>query len=338
MRVFGRSCDLCLGIAVAVGFAGTVNLVSAEQITVAGSTTVKPIVDKAVLEYQKTHADIQFAVGAGGTGQGVKLAGGGEVQIGMASRTLKPEEKAAFPDLVAKKIGLDGIALVVHGENPVKQITTQQAKDVFTGKITNWKELGGNDAPIELISPNEKHGTFDGFREHFGLEFKSDGSTVHFKNKGDAAFSTTGAAAVDGNKPALAAVVMQPNGLGYVSLGAAAEISAKGAPVKMLDLDLVTPSEANVLNGKYCATAGIVPVDQGVRRRARLRNSLPIWPGRTDRESSSRSASSSVINDDLPGQRLRVIVTILSARRPASKCRRLAKLVHTYAISPQAIP
>ena len=236
-----------------------------------GSTTVKPVVDKAVPEYQKTHADIQFAVGAGGTGQGVKLAGGGEVQIGMASATLKQEEKATFPDLVAKKIGLDGIAIVVHGDNPVKHITTQQVKDLFTGKISNWK-LGGNDAPIELISANEKHGTFDGFREHFGLEFKADANTIHFRNKGEAAYAAIGAVSVDGNKVVLAAIVTQPNGLGYASLGTAAEMAAEGAPVKMLDLDGVTPSEANVLNGTYSLQRGLFLLTKGAPK-ARLRNS-----------------------------------------------------------------
>jgi phosphate transport system substrate-binding protein len=262
---------LCRGVCasiVAMGLIGSASLACGEQITIAGSTTVKPIIDKGTVEYQKIHTEAQFAVGAGGSGQGVKLAGGGGVQIGMASRALKKEEAAAYPDLVATKIGLDGIAIIVNGSNPIKQITAQQVKDVFAGKITNWKDLGGSDAPIELITANEKHGTFDGFREHFGLEFKVAGDKISFKKKGDSAASTVAASSVDGNKPMLAVVVTQPNAIGYASLGAAADMAAKGAPVKLLDLDGVTATEANVLKGTYSLQRGLFLLTKGAPKGA----------------------------------------------------------------------
>ena len=125
---------------------GAASLQAGEQIAIAGSTTVKPIVDQAVKVFGNNRADAEFVVGAGGSGQGVKLVGGGNIQIGMASRNLKDDEKAAYPDLVPTKIGLDGIVFVVNSQNPLKALTRSQAKDVFTGKINNWKELGGSDA------------------------------------------------------------------------------------------------------------------------------------------------------------------------------------------------
>jgi len=147
---------------------GEVSLQAGEQIKIAGSTTVKPIVDQAVETFGKTHADAEFVVGAGGSGQGIKLVGAGNVHIGMASRNLNVAEKVEFPDLVATKIGLDGIVFVVHGQNPVKSLTTAQAKDIFTGKITNWKEIGDNDAPIVLITATNKHGTYDSSSSTWG--------------------------------------------------------------------------------------------------------------------------------------------------------------------------
>jgi phosphate transport system substrate-binding protein len=231
------------------------NVAQGEQITAAGSTTVKPIVDKAAAEYQKGHPETQFAVGAGGSGQGVTLAGKGEVQIGMSSRSLKTEEKSQYPDLTPVKLGLDGIAIVVHGNNPVKQITSQQVVDIYTGKVTNWKDIGGSDAAIVLISMNRKHATLDGFLEHFKLEAKSEGNDagppIFFKLKGVPEYSAVSSRTLDGSKAALAAILTQPNGIAFASLGTTQALVTKGSPVKMLDLDGVTPSEANVVNGTY---------------------------------------------------------------------------------------
>ena len=144
-----------------------------------------------------------------------------------------------------------GSSFVVNAGNPVKEITTQQVHDIYLGIIVNWKELGGQDAPIVPISITQIHGTFDGFIEHFKLEAKPDGKKIYFKNKGESEFAKTSFQTVDGNKEALAAVLSQPNGIAFASLGAAATLAAKGAPVKLLNLDGVTPTEANVLSGTY---------------------------------------------------------------------------------------
>ena len=106
------SCSVCLWLPLFCLLLGVLATNAwSEQVSVAGSTTVKPIMDKATQEYQKSHSDVKFVVGAGGTGQGVKLAGTGEVMIGMASRALKDKEKSQYPELVSTKIGLDGIVV-----------------------------------------------------------------------------------------------------------------------------------------------------------------------------------------------------------------------------------
>jgi len=253
MKCVGRAVVACglsaFVLVLSMGFA-LPRAADAQQITVAGSTTVKPIVDEAVKEFGKKNAAVKFAVGAGGSGQGIQAAGKGEVQIGMASRGLKDKEKADFADLQSVRIGIDGVALVVHKNNSVKAIATQQVVDVFTGKIKNWKELGGSDAPIVLVSSNSKHGTYDAFVEHFKLEGKDEGSTVSFKVKGGEGNGST-VKSVDGAKAALAAVVTQPNALTFASLGTATGMAEKGSPIQVLALDGVAGTEANVLSGSY---------------------------------------------------------------------------------------
>jgi len=256
------------GLWVLVGFAGVVwgaaALQAGEQIKIAGSTTVKPIVDQAVKAFGKTHADAEFVVGAGGSGQGIKLVGAGEVQIGMSSRNLKDNEKVEYPDLVPTKIGVDGIVFVVHGQNPVKALSTGQAKDIFTGKITNWKQVGGSDAPIVLVTTNKKHGTFDGFIEHFGLAGQENpDKTYFFKTKEAKDYPPVSAASVDGNKNALAAVVSDPNCLSYASFGAAKSMAAKGAPLKLLDLDGVPPTEKTIVDGTYKFRRALLVITKG---------------------------------------------------------------------------
>ena len=146
-------------------------------------------------------------MGGGGSSNGIKLAGEGQVQIGMASRDLKTNEKTVYPGLTAVRIGTDGIVLVVNADNPVEMLTTRQVRDIFTGKIKNWKEVGGKDEPISLVTTNKKHGTFDGFVDHFGLDGREDtNGTVSFKEKSATNYSSAAASAVDGNTNVLATV------------------------------------------------------------------------------------------------------------------------------------
>lgn len=239
----------------------------AEQISIAGSSTVRPIVDQAVKQFQQQHSDVKFVVGGGGSGNGVKLAGKGEIQIGMASRAMKDKEKEAYPELKPVKIGVDGIVVVVNKKNPVRELTTQQVIDIYTGKTTNWKDLGGEDAPIALISTNQKHGTFDAFAEHFKLEGKTEGegaaAKLYFKLKDGGEYTDASARTADGNKKVLAALLTQPLGVAYASLGAAQALAAKGAPIQIVTLDGVEPTEASVVDGSYSVSRALFVLTKG---------------------------------------------------------------------------
>lgn len=228
---------------------------SAEKITTAGSSTVRPIVDKAAKAFKNTHPDVYFVIGGGGSSHGVKAAGTGEVNIGQASRNIKDKEMKAYPDLVPFKIGLDGIAVIINSSNPINAITKQQIQDIYTGKVTNWKEVGGSDAPIILISKEEGRSTLELFLKYFGLEAKEIGSgheavMVH-KIKGDKEFASATARLIGPNNEAIANVSTKPNAIAYVSVGTAQEIAKKGARIKLLELDGVPATIENVGNETY---------------------------------------------------------------------------------------
>lgn len=225
------------------------------QITVAGSSTIRPIVEKAAKAFNKTHSDVKFVIGGGGSSHGVKSAASGNVLIGMASRNLKDKEKKQWPDLAPYKIGLDGIAIIINKKNPVNKITKQQVQNIFTGKITNWKELGGNDAPIILISKEEGRSTLDLFLKYFGLEAKEIGTgraavMVH-REKGTREYASITAKLIGPNREAIAAISTKKNAIAYVSVGTAQEVADKGGRIKLLELDGVPATIENVANESY---------------------------------------------------------------------------------------
>ena len=229
--------------------------ISAEKITTAGSSTIRPIVDKAAKAFKKTHPDVSFIIGGGGSSHGVKAAGTNEVNIGQASRDIKAKEMQAYPNIVPFKIGLDGIAIIVNSSNLINAVTKEQIQDIYTGKISNWKEIGGNDAPITLITKEEGRSTLELFLKYFSLEVKEIGSgkdavMVH-KKKGDNAFGTKTARLIGPNKEAIAQISTKPNAIAYVSVGTAQEIAHKGARIKLLSLDGIEATIANVGNETY---------------------------------------------------------------------------------------
>lgn len=165
-----------------------------ETITTAGSSTIRPIIDFAAKSFMAKHPEVKFVVGGGGSSHGVKGAGTGEVNLGQCSRSLKEEEMKEYPDLVAFKIGLDGVAVIVNKENSLTAISKEQVQDIYTGKVTNWKELGGKDAPITLVSKEEGRSTLELFQEYFGLESKEieegGAKMTVYRKKGAPEFST----------------------------------------------------------------------------------------------------------------------------------------------------
>lgn len=133
-------------------------------ISISGSTSVGPLAEKLAEKYKEKN-NVNIEINQIGSSAGITNAVNGVSEIGMSSRDLKEEEKASLQETV---IAYDGIVVVTHPSNHVKNLTIAQVKDIFTGKITNWKEVGGDDLEIVVVSREDGSGSRDAFQEIVG--------------------------------------------------------------------------------------------------------------------------------------------------------------------------
>ena len=198
------------------------------KITVSGSTSVGPVVEVLGEDFTAKNEGISVEVQQIGSSAGIKNAIEGTSQIGMASRDLKDEEKAS--GLKETQIAIDGIAVITNKNNEVKDLTLEQVKDIYTGKITNWKEVGGKDAPIVVVSREDGSGTRDGFQENVGFESEE---------------LTKDAQISDGSGNIKSIVEGNENSIGYISFGYVDD------KVNALTIDGVELTVENVKDNKY---------------------------------------------------------------------------------------
>ena len=211
----------------------------AGNITVKGSDTLVILAQKWAEVYMGQHADTKIQVTGGGTGTGFAALQSQTTDLCDASRKIKPAELqkclVAFNARPTEyKVALDGLSVYVNPENSLKELTLDQLKDIFTGKVKNWKEVGGADAPITVYSRENSSGTYEFFKEHVlkGQDFAASAQTM------------PGTAAI------VQAVVKDKNGIGYG--GAAYGGSSKLLAVKKTDTSAgIEPTEENVLAGTY---------------------------------------------------------------------------------------
>lgn len=130
-------------------------------ITEAGSTTVQPLAEKFASAFHTLHSEVTVTVQGGGSSVGIKSANDGTVDIGAASRELTADD----PVLVKHLLARDGIAIIVNASNQITGITTDQARDIFSGKITNWSQIGGDNKDIHVVAREEGSGTRTAFEE-----------------------------------------------------------------------------------------------------------------------------------------------------------------------------
>jgi phosphate transport system substrate-binding protein len=138
---------------------------SSYRISISGSTSVGPLAEKIADKYMNKN-DVKIEINQIGSSAGITNATTGVSEIGMSSRDLKEEEKAS--GLVETIIAYDGIVVVTHPTNKVKGLTLDQVKQIFTGEVTNWKELGGDDLEIVVVSREDGSGSRDAFQEIVG--------------------------------------------------------------------------------------------------------------------------------------------------------------------------
>ena len=191
-----------------------------------GSTSMEKVINSLGESFMAMNKDVKFTYNPTGSGSGIQAVSEGRCDIGLSSRALKDDEKAS--GLVETVVALDGIAIVVNPENPVSDLHIDTIAKIYTGEITNWKDVGGNDAEIVLIGREAGSGTRDGFESitdtkdacQYRQELTSTGDVIN-------------------------TVSQNPDAIGYASL------SAVGDSVKALTVGGVEATEATVKDGSY---------------------------------------------------------------------------------------
>lgn len=208
---------------------------SAQKLVIKGSDTLgAKLVPTLAEEYKAKHPEVSFEIAAEGSTTGIAAIIDGTAQIGMSSRRAKPTEvSAATAKGVTLKpiiVAYDGMAVIVHANNPLAKLNLRQVEQIFTGDVTDWSAVGGKPGKISVYTRNTSSGTYSDWKD---LAMK----------KRDYAKSSQKMA---GNEQIAAEVAKNPNGIGYVGL---AYIKAEG--IKVVAIDGVTPSKETVLSKKY---------------------------------------------------------------------------------------
>jgi len=153
---------------VLLGFSLLTNVAVTQKLK--GSDTVLPLAQKEAESYMKSHKDAKISVTGGGSGVGIAALVEGTTEIAMSSRKMKIAEKIKLQDagkaIKESMIAYDALSIIVHPSNKVTQLTREQLEGIFTGKIKNWKEVGGDDLKIVVYSRETSSGTYEFFKEH----------------------------------------------------------------------------------------------------------------------------------------------------------------------------
>ena len=208
------------------------------SISMVGSTSMEKFANALSESFMEKYPKVTVTAEFVGSGAGVEAVNNGSADIGNSSRNLKDEEKA---NGVAENIvAIDGIAVVVDPSNTVEDLTKQQLSDLYEGKVTNWKDVGGSDAPVVVVGRESGSGTRSAFEELLGLE-----DLCKYSNELD----STGAV--------MAKVASTPGSIGYVSLDVLDDT------VKALKLEGAEPTEENIKAGSYFLRRPFVMATKG---------------------------------------------------------------------------
>lgn len=198
----------------------------AKAVATDGSTSMEKVIGSLGEAFMAENSDINFTYNPTGSGTGITAVSEGRCDIGLSSRALKEEEKEL--GLEETTLAYDGIAVIVNPDNPVEDLDLETIAKIYTGEITNWSELGGNDAQIVLIGREAGSGTRDGFESITDTE-----DACQYRQE----LTSTG--------DVITTVTQNPDAIGYASVASVKE------SVKMLTVDGVEPTEESILDGSY---------------------------------------------------------------------------------------
>ena len=215
----------------------------AHTISVGGSTSVTPLMELFQAEYEKTHSSIKITISGTGSGDGIRGASGGIYDIGMSSRDLTPTEIGT--GLEPLVVAIDGIAVITNNNVPISGLSMEQIKDIYTGRITRWEQLGaaaqGKSGGIAVISREPGSGTRGAFQELLAFQDRElVGNAIIF----------------DGTGAIKSAIAGNPDAIGYISLGSVDNT------IKAINVDGVAATSDNVKAGTYKIARPFILVTQ----------------------------------------------------------------------------
>ncbi len=196
------------------------------KVTTEGSTSMEKVIGGLGEAFHDSNPDLEVTYNATGSSGGITAVAEGRCDIGLSSRALKDSEKEL--GLTETVLAYDGIAIIVNNNNPVTSLSTEQIADIFTGKITNWSDVGGADSEIVLIGREAGSGTRDGFESVTGTE-----DMCKYRQQ----LTSTG--------DVITTVSMNENAIGYAS------VASVSNAVKTVSVDGVLPSETTIKDGSY---------------------------------------------------------------------------------------
>jgi len=222
-----------------------------QTITISGSTTVLPIIQKAADQYMIAHPEADIQISGGGSGVGIQAIGTKTVDIGMSSREVTSDEMKKYPGFIVIPVAQDGIAVIVNTKNTIPYITLDQIKDIYLGKITKWTEITGAGVPntnnqIVVIGRDSASGTRTYFDESV-LSKATPTKTMLEKNSNGAVLQT---------------IAQTPGAIGYVSIGFVSN-DVKAVPIWYNAQKIVAPSISTVKDKTYPVSRDLYVITNG---------------------------------------------------------------------------
>ena len=202
-----------------------------DRLVITGSSTIAPLVLAIGKRYESRRSGVRIDVQTGGSSRGISDIRQNLAQVGMASRALKEDEQ----DLYGTVIAYDGIGLIVHRSNTLAALDSNDITAIYTGRITNWKEVGGIDAPITVVNKADGRATLDLFLNYFNLQNTQVQAHV----------------VIGDNEQGIKTVAGNPHAIAYVSIGTAEYDAAHGVPIKLLQLETVPASLKTLQEGRF---------------------------------------------------------------------------------------
>jgi phosphate transport system substrate-binding protein len=214
-----------------IGSSQTLSMASQEKLVITGSSTMAPLVAEIGKRFERLHPGTRIDVQTGGSSRGIADTVNGLANIGMVSRALKPQEHALHSATIAH----DGITMILHRDNPVLDLSDEHIKAIYSGAITNWKTVGGLDAPITVVNKAEGRSTLELFLQYFQLSNRAIRAHV----------------IIGDNEQGIKTIAGNPHAIGYVSVGTAQYDATHEVPIRLLPLQHIPATLETLHNGTF---------------------------------------------------------------------------------------